>query len=155
MKLEDAKKRQNVFKSNLNEISTERCKSGEQKSVLKNIKLLYESEEAAVELFDDYSSILSEAKYKTTYGKEIPRMLECVAHLAKVSDHSNLKTLSLKKCFTNRLPIALAQVKAGNTSENLLNEMKQIIYSLYRAKDDNIMNSIKLQKQNRYYICEF
>ena len=101
MKLEDAKKRQNVFKSNLNEISTERCKSGEQKSVLKNIKLLYESEEAAIELFDDYSSILSEAKYKTTYGKEIPRMLECVAHVAKVSDHSNLKTLSLEKCFTN------------------------------------------------------
>ena len=27
-----------------------------------------------------------------------------------------------------RLPIALAQVKAGNTSENLLNKMRQIIY---------------------------
>ena len=27
-----------------------------------------------------------------------------------------------------RLPIALVQVKAGNTSENLLNESKQIIY---------------------------
>ena len=33
-----------------------------------------------------------------------------------------------------RLPIALAQVKAGNTSENLLHEMRQIIYSLYREK---------------------
>ena len=49
-----------------------------------------------------------------------------------------------------RLPIALAQVKAGNTSENLLNEIRQIIYSLYRAKEitkkvyNNIMNSIKL-----------
>ena len=32
------------------------------------------------------------------------------------------------------LPIALAQVKAGNTSENLLNEIRQVIYSLYRAK---------------------
>ena len=30
-----------------------------------------------------------------------------------------------------RLPIALAQVKSGNTSENLLNEIRQIIYSLY------------------------
>ena len=50
----------------------------------------------------------------------------------------------------HRLPIALAQVKAGNTSENLLNEIKQIIYSLYRAKEitkkvyNNIMNSIKV-----------
>ena len=49
-----------------------------------------------------------------------------------------------------RLPIALAQVKAGNTSENLLNEIRQIIYSLYWAKEitkevyNNIMNSIKV-----------
>ena len=34
-----------------------------------------------------------------------------------------------------RLPIALAQVKASITSENLLNEIKQIIYSLYQAKE--------------------
>ena len=49
-----------------------------------------------------------------------------------------------------RLPIAFAQVKAGNTSENLLNEIRLIIYSLYWAKEinknvySNIMNSIKL-----------
>ena len=49
-----------------------------------------------------------------------------------------------------KLPIALAQIQAGNTSENLLNEIIQIVYSLYRAKEvgknvyDNIMNSIKL-----------
>ena len=34
-----------------------------------------------------------------------------------------------------RLPITLAQVKAGNTSENLLNEIRRIIYSLYWAKE--------------------
>ena len=33
-----------------------------------------------------------------------------------------------------RLPIALAQVKARNTSENLLNEICQIIYSLYQEQ---------------------
>ena len=32
-----------------------------------------------------------------------------------------------------RLPITLAQVKAENTSENLLNEIRQLIYSLYRG----------------------
>ena len=47
-----------------------------------------------------------------------------------------------------RLPIALTQVKTGNTSENLLNEIRKIIYSLYQAKEitkrvyNNIMNSI-------------
>ena len=34
-----------------------------------------------------------------------------------------------------RLPIALAQVKAGNNSESLLNEIRQIVYSLYRSKE--------------------
>ena len=33
-----------------------------------------------------------------------------------------------------RLPIALAQIKAGNNSESLLNEIRQIVYSLYRSK---------------------
>ena len=49
--------------------------------------------------------------------------------------------------MSQRLPIAPAQVKAGITSENLLNEIRQIIYSSYRAKEitkkvyNNIMNS--------------
>ena len=49
-----------------------------------------------------------------------------------------------------RLPIALAQVKAGNNSESLLNEIRQIVYSLYQSKEitkkvySNIINSIKV-----------
>ena len=49
-----------------------------------------------------------------------------------------------------RLPIALAQVKADNTSQNLLNDIRQIIYTLYQAKEitkkvyNDIMNSIKV-----------
>ena len=37
--------------------------------------------------------------------------------------------------MVQRLPIAIAQVITGNTSENLLNEIRQIIYSLYRVKE--------------------
>ena len=49
-----------------------------------------------------------------------------------------------------RLPIALAQVKAGNNSEKLLNEIRQLVYSLYRSKEvtkkvyNDIINSIKV-----------
>ena len=48
-----------------------------------------------------------------------------------------------------RLPISLPQVKAGNASENLLNEIRQIIYFLYREKEvtekvyNNTVNSTK------------
>ena len=34
-----------------------------------------------------------------------------------------------------RLPIALTQVKAGNNSKNLLNEIRQFVYSLYQSKE--------------------
>ena len=34
-----------------------------------------------------------------------------------------------------RLPVALSQIKAGNTYENLLNEICQIVYSLYLGKE--------------------
>ena len=49
-----------------------------------------------------------------------------------------------------RLPVALVRVKPGKTSGNVLNEIRQIIYSLYRGKEitknvnNNKMNSIKL-----------
>ena len=58
-----------------------------------------------------------------------------------------LKTLTPKQML-QRLPIALAQVKAGNNSERLLNETKQIVYSLYQSKEitkkvyNNIIKSI-------------
>ena len=35
----------------------------------------------------------------------------------------------------HRLPIALAQVKAGNNSEGLLKEIRQFVYSLYQSKE--------------------
>ena len=56
-----------------------------------------------------------------------------------MSDHSNLKILTPKQML-QRLPTALAQIKAVNTYENLLNEIRQIIYSLYRAKEITNIN---------------
>ena len=41
------------------------------------------------------------------------------------------------KQMLQRLPIALAQVKAGNNSESFLNEIKQIVYSIFQSKQIN------------------
>ena len=65
--------------------------------------------------FRDYFLLLSEAKYKVKYGR-------------------GLKILTPKKRL-QRLSIALAQVKANNTYENLLDKIRQIIYFLYRTKE--------------------
>ena len=97
MKLEEAKKLKNLFKSNLKKTSRGRHKFEEQKMISKNIKLLYKSREAVIKLFKDYSSVASEAKYKTIRLKRIPSMSSPVA-CGKFSDHSNLKNI---KSFTN------------------------------------------------------
>ena len=44
-----------------------------------------------------------------------------------------LKILTLQQML-NRLPISLVQLKAGNNSEKLKNEIRQLLYSLYRSK---------------------
>ena len=56
MKPEDAKELQNIFKLNLKEISKGRFKLKEQKSALESIKLLYESRQAVIKLFNEYFS---------------------------------------------------------------------------------------------------
>ena len=119
-----------MFKLILNETSRGRHKLKKLKSALENIKFFYESPEAVIYLFNDYSSIVSEAKYKSIHGE-------------------GLKILTPKQML-QRLPVALVWVKPGKTSGNVLNEIRQIIYSLYRGKEitknvnNNKMNSIKL-----------
>ena len=49
------------------------------------------------------------------------------------TEGKGLKVLTPKQML-QRLPIALVQVKAGNNSEVLLNEIIQIVYSLYESK---------------------
>ena len=58
-------------------------------------------------------------------------------------DRSKLKIL-IPKQMLQKLPIALAQVKAGRNSESLLNEIGQIVYSLYQSKQitEKIYNNI-------------
>ena len=114
----------------LHEIVKGSKKSENQKSAVNNVKALYESREKAIKLFDDYPRTVSETKHKTKYGE-------------------GLKVLTPEQML-QRLSIALAQVKAGNTSENLLIKIRKIIYSLHGAKEitkkeyNNIMNSIKV-----------
>ena len=61
---------------------------------------------------------------------------------------TGLKILTPNKML-KRLPIAHAQIEAGNNSESLLNEIRQIVYYLYRSKKipkmlyNNIINLIK------------
>ena len=67
----------------------------------------------------------------------------------KATKGTGLKTLTPKQML-QRLPVALAQVKTGNNSQSSLNEIMQIVYSLYQSKEitkkvyNNIIKSIEL-----------
>ena len=67
-----------------------------------------------------------------------------------------LKILTRKQML-QRLLIALAQVEAGNNSENLSKEIRQIVYSLYQSKEinkkvhNNIIKSVQLKKWILYW----
>ena len=82
--------------------------------MIQNVESVFDLTEKKYLLFRDYSLLISEAKHKAEYGR-------------------SFKTLTPKQML-QRLPIALEQVKAANTSENLLNETRQMIYSLYLPK---------------------
>ena len=66
------------------------------------------------------------------------------------TEGTGLKILTPKQML-QRLPISLAQVKAGNNSESLLNEIRQIVYSLYQSKQitkkvyNNIIKSTNIR----------
>ena len=83
-----------------------------------NFDKFYFSREEVINFFKDYFEMILDAKYKAKQNK---------------TTRTGLKILTPKQML-HRLPIALAQVKAGNDSESLLSEIRHIVYSLYQLK---------------------
>ena len=131
MTVEEAK---NYQKNYLDYLTTIRKgnKNVKQRENLANLNMFYNAREEAIKFIEDYGSMILEAK-----------------KLAKEQKGTGLKILTPNQTL-KRLPIALAQIKAGNNSESLLNEIRKIVYSLYRSIEitkkvySNIINSIKV-----------
>ena len=107
-------------------------KNNNQITTLANINIHYNARNSVIKFIEDYSSMILEAKKP-----------------AKEQEGTGLKILTPNQML-KRLPIALAQIKAGNNSESLLNEIRQIVYSLFRSKEitekvySNMIKSIKV-----------
>ena len=131
MSLEEAKNYQQNYLNYLN-IIRRGNKSAKQKNTLANINIHFNARGSVIKFIEDYGSMILEAK-----------------KLAKEQEGTGLKILTPNQML-KRLPIALAKIKVGNNSESLLNEIRQIVYSLYRSKEitkkvyNNIINSIKV-----------
>ena len=77
--------------------------------------------------------MLLENKFLKIKSKKIIGIVKKILNFNNQQKGERLKVLTPQQML-QRLPIALAQVKADNTSGNLLIEICQIIHSLYRAK---------------------
>ena len=103
--------------------------------MIDNLNKCYSSRAEVINFFRDYIKMLSDANYDAKQNKTTGTGIKILTH----------------KQMLQRLPIALAQVKAGNNSESLLNEIRQIVYSLHQSKQttkkvyNNIIKSIQLR----------
>ena len=110
MLLEDIEKEQIELKRDLGRIKQgdPRDKTEEQKTTIDNTNNLYNSREEVVKMFSDCARNL----FRNIYDSK--------------QEGSGLKILTPKQML-QRLPISLAQIKANNNSQSLLNEIKQIV----------------------------
>ena len=93
----------------------------QKKIILKYLKYLEEQERDRKKFSDEYDSSGSGLNKK---GK---------GNIASRAKGEGLKILTNKQML-NHLPILLAQIQARNNSKSLKNELRQILYSLYRSK---------------------
>ena len=127
-----AEEEQKINRSYLNEITrgNPKYKSQDQLYTIKNVKNHYNSRQKIINLLNDNSGIRSEAIYEMkqneTKQDETKKM--------KQQKAAGLKILTPKQLL-QKLPKDLAQVKAGNNPKRLLNEIRQIVYSLYQSKE--------------------
>ena len=110
IKFSEAKNKQNELLNKLNNIKIGK-KNSEQKEAVNNLEKCYNSREEVINFFREYAEMLSDANCDSKQNR---------------TEGKGLKILTPKQML-QRLPIALAQVKAGNNSESLLNEIRQIV----------------------------
>ena len=62
------------------------------------------------------------------------KIVQCILEFNELNQSGKGLQLLTPNQMLSRLPISLAQLKAGNNSEKLKNEIRQLLYSLYRSK---------------------
>ena len=101
----------------------------------KNSNLVDMFNSALKDLKEDIKN-MSEAEKEIEKPDEIVRVAEMILEFNKIKQQKGqgIKILTPNRMLS-RLPIALAQLQAGNNSENLKNEIRQLLYSLHRSKN--------------------
>ena len=92
--------------------------------------------------------IMSEDEIKIEKPYEMVDIVEKIYEFNRQNQEGQGLKILTPNQMLSRLPISLAQLKAGNNSEKLKNEIRQLLYSLYRSKKltktiyNNLINTI-------------
>ena len=78
---------------------------------------------------------MSKEEIENERPDEIVRFVKMILDFNKQNEQGKGLKILTPNQMLNRLPIALAQLKAGNNSNKLKNEIRQLLYSLYRSKN--------------------
>ena len=73
-------------------------------------------------------------KFKTEENEKIINIAERIFYFNQLGQSGKGLKILTPNQMLSRLPISLAQLKAGNNSEKFKNEIRQLLYSLYRSK---------------------
>ena len=128
----DAQEKHKRIAEKKNEVKIGRNNS-KQEEVITDLEIFYKSRENVFNFFRDYTKMFFDASCNVKEGE---------------TEGTGIKILNRKQML-QRQPIPLAQVKTGNNSENVLNEIRQIVYFLYQSKEitkkvyNNIITSIQ------------
>ena len=91
---------------------------------------------------------MSKKEIKIKNPDKIVEIVEMILKFNKQNQQGKGLKILTPNQMLSRLPIALAQLEAGNNSEKLKNEIRQLLYSLYRSKNmtkqvyNNLINYI-------------
>ena len=72
--------------------------------------------------------------FKTEENKKMTNIVKRILYFNNLEQSGQGLKILTPNQMLSRLPISLAQLKAGNNSEKLKNEIRQLLYSLYRSK---------------------
>ena len=91
---------------------------------------------------------MSEEEIKIENPDKIVEIVEVILKFNKQNQQRKGFKILTPQQMLSRLPITLAQLKAGNSSDKLKNEIRQLLYSLYRSNNmtkqvyNNLINYI-------------
>ena len=79
--------------------------------------------------------VMSEKEKENEKPDKVVKIVEEILKFNKQNQEGKGIKILTPNQMLSRLPISLAQLKAGNNSEKLKNEIRQLLYSLYRSKN--------------------